>query len=116
VICFSVFIYRGVSGWCRWLEFFGGVGSLLVWSGYEWSSGVFDCLAIRYGCGCVDPPLCPRGSVFCLVFSLVLGFGFVFRLGLGVVWYCSAIGLLLFCLNDLYKGLDGLVGICGLNI
>ena len=55
--------------------------------------------------GCVlTPPLCPGESVFCLVFFLVLGFGFVFRWVLGVVWYCSATGLLLFCLNDFYGG------------
>ena len=58
--------------------------------------------------GCVlTPPLCPGGPVFCLVFSLVLVFGFVFRWVLGVVWYCSATGLLLFCLNDSCGGLDG---------
>jgi hypothetical protein len=92
-----------------------------VLSGYEWSSGVFDCLAIRYGCVwrvwvCFDPPLCPGEPVFRLVFSLLLGFGFVFRWVLRVVWNCSDTVQLLFCLNDFSGELDGCFRMCGLTI
>ena len=67
--------------------------------GYEWlSCWCFDGLAIRYGCGLVGgdcecvltPLLCSRVSCWDVFFSLLLGFGFVFRLVLGVVWYFSA--------------------------
>jgi hypothetical protein len=59
---------------------------------------------------CFDPPLCPGESVFCLVFSLVLGFGFVFRWVLGVVWYCSDTGLL----ERVFEALDGCTVLLGL--
>ena len=65
-----------------------GVGSLLVLSGYEWSSGVFDCLAIRYGCVWVLTPLYVLGGLFSVWFSR--WFWVLFGTVLLLVCYCSA--------------------------
>jgi len=56
---------------------------------------------------CFAPPLCSRGGGWGVFFSLLFGFGFVFRWVLDVVWYCSDTVQLLFCLNDFCRGLDG---------